>query len=411
MQVVVDEFEQPLVASAPSTLAGWNTAMNEMFSFRGDPGARLMALTENDADFVMGLVVTTGGEILGGADPHRAELQADLLAADYRSRSATPRERNHVDALITMVEGNFTQAAKCWDAIAAAHPHDLIAIRMAHDIYLHVGDNPRRLQASKSAAQNWTLESPAQSWVNGELAFALEESGHFAEAEEKGLAALATDPDDAWALHALAHVYESQHRHQDAVDLLTSTQDRWKTQNLFSTHLIWHLSLRHIAGGEIDAALTIFDDEIQKAERGFAFADLTSLIWRAELAGYQVGDRWQQIANCWATVDEHHHSAFLDVHAAMAFATCPELPAARQFWATLEKSHNALHCENDEIFAQVVKPLGEGFRQYRNLDGQAADTLLAVLPTLHGMGGSVVQRQVVKMTQRTAQEQAESIGK
>ena len=409
MEVVIDAFEQPLVASASATLAGWNAALNEMFSFRGDPGARLMALTENDAGFVMGLVVTTAGEILGGADPQRAELQADLLAADYRSRSASPRERNHVEALITMVEGNFTQAAQRWDAIAAAHPHDLIAIRMAHDLYLHVGDSPRRLQSSQRAAQNWTLASPGQSWVNGELAFAFEESGHFAEAEEKGLAALAADPDDAWALHALAHVYESQQRHQDAMDLLTSTQDRWETQNLFSTHLIWHLAIRLIASGEITAALAVFDDEIQKAERGFAFADLTSLIWRAELAGYEVGDRWQQVADCWATVDEHHHSAFLDVHASMAFATCPESPAARQFWVTLEKSHNALHCENDEIFAQVVKPLGEGFRQYRNFDGQTADALSAVFPALQSMGGSVVQRQVVKMTQRAAKEQAESI--
>jgi hypothetical protein len=62
----------------------------------------------------------------------------------------------------------------------------------------------------------------------------------------------------------------------------------------------------------------VYAANITDATSVFRLADVTSLLWRLELAGHDVGERWATVADRWDAATERHTCAFLDVHAAMA---------------------------------------------------------------------------------------------
>ena len=170
-------------------------------------------------------------------------------------------------ALELLAAGDFTAAAGVWDRIASAE-RDFAAVRFAHDVYLHVGDDERRLASSSHAVEAWRGK-PGWGFVAGQHAFALEEVGRYGAAEELGWTALAIDADDLWARHALAHVYESTDDTPAALDLLEGSVDRWDEQDLLATHIWWHLALRLLARGDRAAAVAVFDDRRPHATTAF----------------------------------------------------------------------------------------------------------------------------------------------
>ena len=65
---------------------------------------------------------------------------------------------------------------------------------------------------------------PGYGYVLGMYAFGLEEMGEYARAELTGQQALALNPRDPWAIHAVAHVYEMQARLADGIEWLSTPQ-------------------------------------------------------------------------------------------------------------------------------------------------------------------------------------------
>ncbi len=398
-----DRFGQVVTAARPASVDVWDAAVGEVLDFRGDPIDRLHELTATDDAFVMGLVMTTAGSVLGGDDPLSEALQTDLAELEARCARATERERSHEEAVATLVDGNFTVAAARWEAIGARHPHDVVATRMAHDVYLHVGDDARRLQASTAVIGRLRPGDPGYGVAAGQHAFALEESGHYDEAERFGHLALEVDPVDIWALHALAHVYEMQDRHAEAIGHLRSTRTDWEERDHLALHLLWHLVLRLMSAGEFDECLDVFDERIPGTDKAFGLTDLTSMLWRLELAGCDVGDRWPTLAARWRDHDQLHTTGFLDIHAALAFATCPDDPGAGRYWAGLDACHRGGASENDETFDLVVRPVASAIRAYRagRYDEVAGD-IDRLSSVTHRLGGSIVQRDLLAMTAREA---------
>ncbi len=395
----LDRFGQVITAAEPDTVAGWDTALREVQDFRGEPADRLHDLTEADGSFVMGLVVTTTGAVLGGDDPLSHAVQDDLVVLEARSAAATDRERAHVAAVVALVVGEFTAAATRWDAIAACHPHDMVATRSAHDVYLHVGDDARRLQAATAAMGRLVPGDPGYGVAAGQHAFALEEVGRYEEAERFARLALDVDPVDIWALHALAHVFEMQDRHDEAVAHLRSTRSDWIEREHLALHLDWHLALRMIAARQFDEVMALVDDRLATTDRAFGLTDLTSLLWRLELAGCRVGDRWEPLAARWRGHDQLHTTGFLDLHAALAFAACPDDPGAEPFWHGLEACHRGAASENDLTFESVVRPLAAAVRAHRDgRHAESADGIEALAAVTHRVGGSHAQRDVFART-------------
>ncbi len=403
--VKADRFGEPVAAADAATVAVWDASFGQLIDFSGDPVGSLAAVNAADEAFVLGPVLCAAARVLGGWSPAHPLVVADVRRVD--ARAATPREIGHREAVALLVAGEFGRAAACWDQVATVHPRDLLAIRLAHDLYLHNGDADGRLRSSEAAIHSWQPGERGYAAVAGQLAFAYEELGRFADAERWARRALDVEPGDAWARHALMHVFESAGRHDEALELLHDTRDDWRQRTLFANHLWWHYALRMLANGEPGPAFDVLDHQLGTGS-AFDLCDATSLVWWMELAGLDVADRWLPLARHWAVIRERHHSAFVDVHAAMAFAAAarvapdyvaPDDDEAERFWDGLAVSHLPVVSENDVTFATVVKPLASSLRAYCAGDRRAAAAeMRALLAQLHRIGGSVIQRSVIAAT-------------
>src|SRR3546814_6792939 len=99
---------------------------------------------------------------------------------------------------------------------------------------------------------HWDRSTPGFGYVLGMHAFGLEETNHYGRAEESGRRAVAINPRDPWAVHAVTHVMEMQGRLDEGIDRLSSRAHDWAPGNAFAFHNWWHLGLSHLDRGEID---------------------------------------------------------------------------------------------------------------------------------------------------------------
>ena len=397
--VATDRFGLDVTVGAPDSIGEWDRAIREAQDFRGEPGDRLASVTEADGAFVMGLVVTLTGTILGGDDPTAASTRDDFDALIDRSKAATRRERDHVAAVAALVAGQHTEAAERWEEVGACHAHDMVATRSAHEVYLHVGDDARRLRSSEATLARLVPGDPGFGVAAGQHAFALEEVGRLDEAERHARLALEVDPVDVWALHALAHVYETQGRTAESITFLRGSRSDWIERDHLALHLEWHLALRLLAAGEVDECLALVDERLPETDRAFGLADLTSLLWRLELAGNDVGDRWPGVAAKWRDHAQLHTTGFLDLHAALAFSACPDAPGAGAFWDGLEACHRDGASQNARTFDEVVRPLAAAVRDHRTgCHDRAAAAIAGLAADTHRVGGSHAQRDLFART-------------
>ncbi len=402
--MLVDKWGQVLAGSQAS-IDAWDRAWGNFVHFVGDPIADLAEANAHDNSFVMGPVFVAAYLVLGGTPLNNALVHQDRQRALDRSHRASQREQGHVHALEALCNGDFSEAADQWARLAAQQP-DFAATRFAHDVYLHAGGAQASLAASLAATETWGDKAGA-SYLAGQLAFALEEVGRYADAESLGREALNADPADLWARHALAHVYESTSNSPALYALLEESEHPWPNQDGLATHVWWHLALRRLADGHIDAVLAIADERMPSATTAFRLCDQTSLLWRTELAGHSVGNRWDDVADRWAEIGNRHTSAFLDMHAAMAFARRPKHPGAAE-WAQAAPvgTAGAVGSENVETMALVSRPLGRALRRYADGDPQAfLDSMVALGEHTHRVGGSVAQRDIIELTRQASQSQ------
>ena len=369
------------IGGSPESIAAWNEAWDRFLHFTGDPLELLAEPNEHDDEFVMGSVLQGLYAVTAGSPLDAPVVRTAVGRATSRGADA------HVEALATMAAGDFTAAGDIWGALGAEG--DFAAYRFAHDVFLHVADEERRLAWSdRSLAHGFAA---GEHFVDGMHSFTLNEVGRFDEARDFGERALAADPLDLWARHALAHVYEDTDDRVAPFPLLEASSATWRGQDGLALHVWWHLALRYLAVGRVDDAIALHDDRVDDATTPFRLCDLTSLLWRLELAGHDVGDRWDVIADRWADVEERHTCGFLDLHAAFTFVRRPEHPGAVVWFDGLAARPDR-GAEIDDVFESVVRPLVAAIR------AQDAAALDELEPTLRRIGGSNAQRSIIPLT-------------
>ena len=66
-------------------------------------------------------------------------------------------------------------------------------------------------------------------------------------------------------------------------------------------HIWWHKSLFHIELGQYDGALQIYEGPILATMRpaSMSICNGVALLWRLDMLGCELGDRWQHLAAKW----------------------------------------------------------------------------------------------------------------
>jgi tetratricopeptide (TPR) repeat protein len=279
--------------------------------------------------------------------------------------------------------------------VLLADPLDGFSIKLSHGIRFMLGDLPGMRQSLERVLPHWRPDVPGCGYVSGCHAFVLEESGELAEAERVGRRAIELAPLDIWGTHAVAHVYEMQGRAADGIDWLASQARQLSGANNFAYHLHWHRALFHLALGEIDSVLELYDQAI-RAVRTDDFRDVAnaaSLLWRVEAQGIDVGARWDELGALAEARGADPTLAFAAAHRALALAATGRLEPLTRMIAELEHwAADSTTCQAGVLCTIGLPLLHAIAATAEGQPGRAVDILFPLRHRLQSLGGSHAQR-------------------
>ena len=316
------------------------------------------------------------------ARPFLARAEAALGAAD-------PRERQVVAALGRWIEGDIDGTIAVLQALLADHPRDLAALKLLHYHLFNRGDFPALLKSARASA-----EVAPELWpVHGMAAFGYEQLHLLDEAEQAVWRGLSLLPADPWAQHALAHVLLTQGRIDEGIAFLESARPNWIGLNSFMlTHLWWHLALFYLSAGRADDALAAYG-HVWGVAKDYSQDQVgaVSLLAQLELAGVDVGDRWQELAGWLAVRADDVVQPFLSAQYLYGLARARR-PEADTLLAAIEAAADADR-QDRVVWKQAALPLAQGLVAHaRGEFATAADRIEEALPRLIRLGGSHAQR-------------------
>lgn len=373
-------------------------------------------------EFVEGFIASEAraANILAAADDPSPLVQACIAAVHMFAESAgaaaaarpfierarqgaarvTPREQRFIEAIEAWVAGDIPRAIALHEAQAREHPRDLASLKLGHYHLFNRGDAPGMLRLALAA-----LPAAADvPYLHGMLAFAWEQCHGLEQAEAAARRAIAMRRKEPWAHHALAHVMLTQGRLHEGHAFLADVSPTWTGLNSFMvTHNWWHQALFALELDRIDEVLRLYDERIWGVAKDYTQdqVNAVSLLARLELAGADVGDRWQDLAQYLVQRTADQVLPFLDVQYLLGLARAgrPEADALlRNIQARAARSGRA-----DTAWRDVCLPASRGVLAWARGDhASALRELGQALPRLLEIGGSHAQRDLFAQVQLDA---------
>jgi tetratricopeptide (TPR) repeat protein len=256
----------PLTIASDEAATAFADAVEGFVKYRADTMARLERALAADPGCALAHCLK-GYLVMLSSNRANVPVAAAALAAGEAARAgATARERRHLVALGAWAGGFVDRALEAWEDILAAHPTDLLALRLAHFNYFWLGRMADMRTSIERAATGWSESLPGFGTVLAMRAFGAEECGDYPDAERFGRRAIALDAGDLWAAHAVAHALEMQNRAADGIAWLEAAAPRWDGANNMIHHLWWHRALFHLERGETDQVLALYDTRIRNLD-------------------------------------------------------------------------------------------------------------------------------------------------
>jgi hypothetical protein len=303
-----------------------------------------------------------------------------------------PGDAALVAALAAIARDDVKSADSAFLSLASTTPDDLFAGYIGHLHFLNHG----RQDAMLKQAQLLTRANPGDPFALGMLAFALHEIGAIDAAWDAAIEAESADPSIAWVHHAAAHIFLSRRQSEVGLTWLERRAPYWRDcgSSMF-THNWWHGQLLMLDGGDIAAALSLYDRLIApEANQSISsFVNAASLLARIALRGGDVGSRWLPLAEEARAHSGEHVLPFIDLHYAVALAGSGDVAgcAAIRLSAWRHATHTAgsLRAAWKLAGLPLLDAIGAYARGDRYRAGQALDQ---ALPHLRRVGGSNQQR-------------------
>lgn len=397
--MITDQHSNILSGATIDAARLFDQAVEDFTLYRGDPAALLKRALEAAPQFTMAQVFLAWLNLL--ATEPKANTAAQDILDTLRSLPRDAREDSHAAALAALAAGEWSAAARMLELHSSRHPHDLLALHVGHLLDFFRADARGLRDRIARALPHWSPQLPGYSSLLGMYAFGLEECGDYARAEDTGRRAVALQPLDGWAHHAVAHVMEMQGRAEDGIGWMLAREAGWATEdNFFKVHNWWHRALFHLDLGQYDEVFALYDGPVRGARSAVAMdlIDASAMLWRLQLLGQDPGARWQELAGAWEAHADGGSYVFNDWHAAMAWLGAGrdqevDRLVARCRMTAAGASESAAWTRN------VGLPLIEGFVAFWRRDyGTAIGKLHAARRIAYAFGGSNAQRDLIDWT-------------
>lgn len=395
--MTADILGQDVSLTSATSLEDWNAVMLGFLAHAETTPKHLMRLLEAEPEFAMGHAIKGLFYMLMGRRELVAVAETAMANAAAHVEAACPRERMFIQALAEWMQGRPTGSIRQLEAVLDTAPQDTLAMKLSQAIRFVLGDAAGMLASVERVLPAYAPDHPGRGYVLGCHAFALEESGDYSGAEIAGRQALWMAPDDAWGLHAVAHVYDMTCDARAGLDWLTGREDAWAHCNNFRYHVWWHKALMHLDLGQVDVVLDLYDRQI-RADKTDDYRDIsnaTSLLMRLELDGVQVGNRWEELAEFSANRTQDGCLIFADLHYLLALNGADRAADRTDLVQRIHRDARSTGCDMRARMARPGEAAAYGLEAFgESRFDQAFVHLDQARNTMQLAGGSHAQRDV-----------------
>jgi tetratricopeptide (TPR) repeat protein len=384
--------------ASDAALADWNGMILAFLSHGMATPARLGAVLDREPGFAMGHAARGLFSLLMGRRELVDTARTARIAAEAALAQgwAPARARGWCAALGGWLDCGPSAAIAALEEVIAAEPRDTLSVKLCHAIRFILGDSAGMRLSLERVLDAHGDDHPCRGYLLGCHAFALEETGDYAAAERTGLRGLEAAPDDAWGLHAVAHVYDMTGQSAGGIALIERHDGAWMHCNNFRYHVWWHQALMHLDQGDTDRVLMLYDRKI-RVDRTDDYRDIanaTSLLARLELEGVNVGDRWAELADLAEGRSDDGCLVFADLHYMLALIGDRREGAAARLMSRMKRDAGP-EGEVARIVADPGLGAAAGLAAFGEGDyGRAFSLLRAARPRMQSIGGSHAQRDV-----------------
>jgi len=384
--------------ATPTALEAFERALDAFQSWRSGAERYLAPALRDAPSFVMAHVLQAY-LYLSSRDLARVLLARPILARASQL-PANGREQLHLVAIAAALADDYERVKTVLGELLQREPRDVLALLVVQAFDYLTGDVVRLCDRAAAVRPAWSSDMPGYHAVLATHAFGLVECGNYERAEEFARQALALNRFNARAHHVLAHVFEMTERPAAGVQWMEEHIQYWATDTVVATHCWWHLALFHLARGQSERALSLYDTRV-RASHSHEVADMidaAALLWRIELQGGETGARWRELAAAWVPHIADGFCTFNDLHAMIAFVGGREWDLARRLERELAERQSQRTRHGDTTKA-IGLPACRALIAFRRGEYASTIRLLANLPAVaHRIGGSHAQRDVLHLT-------------
>ncbi|MEM7089114.1 MAG: tetratricopeptide repeat protein [Pseudomonadota bacterium] len=394
-----DVFGQMNTLTHPAAVEAWDGVLLGFMAHAAVTPQHLGKVLELEPDFALGHAIKGLFMVLLGRR-EMLPVAADALTAANAAMTRQPvssRERLYVDALALYLSDLPSQAVQKFEEVLRTHPEDSLAMKLSHATRFVLGDAKGMLRSVERVLPAYEPDHAGRGYLLGCHSFALEETGAYERAEIAGRQALWMVSDDAWGLHAVAHVHEMTGNAQLGLDWLAGREDAWAHCNNFRYHVWWHKALMHLDLGQVDRVIELYDAHIRsdKTDDYRDISNATSLLSRLELEGVHVGDRWEELADLSAARTEDGCLIFADLHYLLALTGDNRSDATGKMLQRIQRDAQRNHGDTPIRMSDPGVAAAKGLEAFgEGLYGDAFDFLSNARAGMQLAGGSHAQRDV-----------------
>ena len=335
------------------------------------------------------------GQTSGALETAAVHLRAcDALAMNTRERALHR-------ALALWYGNDNLRAVEAMEAITSEWPSDLLTAKIAEFLYYVLGQqymgprfraHMRRLEGAHAADPDFLAMT----------AFASELCSDYAAAEAAAERALAIEPKNPWAQHALSHVLIRQGRVAEGLARLESFLPLLAACGRpIHCHDAWHLALLHLERLDVAAAMRVFRTHIWGITPDFVVEqlDAIALLWRIEMAAGPMDAQWPSIAGHIAPRALETFMPFMNAHYVYALARAGRADAVEAALAGVRARSAADDEEVKRVWAPVGRAVIEAAAAFGTGDRARAAALLdPIMPMMTSIGGSDAQDDLFRQT-------------
>jgi len=193
-----------------------------------------------------------------------------------------------------------------------------------------------------------------------------------------------------------------QGRHSEGIDWIGGLQNNWQELGQMQFHVWWHKCLFHLERGEHDAVLEGYDCWVRNREHELvqALPDLyidlqngASWLWRLELAGVDVANRWLEMAELVVLRLNDLSNPFTSAHFAVILAAVGDFDSCNKLIEAIQDFANNSTRTLAEHYAKAGLPAAKAAVAHRQKNySRVIELLHPARNDLWMMGGSHAQQ-------------------